>query len=134
MRAELICVTPPTGEQLKGFEAFAARQCEGEEVSLDVVIDASLKSGFILRIGTKEYDWSERGRIEQFKEKLSQKLGDTGRELRKSKDVLSGLKANIDEYRLEASSREFRGSATALPIFRESSMSVTARLSFLTAA
>ena len=105
MTAELICVTPPTGEQLKGFTAFAERQCK-EPVTIDVVIDESLKSGFILRIGTKEYDWSERGRIEQFKEKLSQRLGDTARELRKQKDVLSGIRANIEEFQLEASSRE----------------------------
>ena len=56
MTAVLICVTPPTGEQLKGFEAFAARQNGGEAVKLDVVIDESLKSGFILRVGPTEYD------------------------------------------------------------------------------
>lgn len=106
MTATLLCVTPPTEEQCRGFVAFVQKESGADEVDLNVVIDESLKSGFMLRFGTKEYDWSERGRVEQFREKILSKLGDETRILAKPKDVLSGLRANIDEYRLEASARE----------------------------
>ncbi len=106
MTATLLCVTPPTEEQYRGFVAFVQKESGADEVDLNVVIDESLKSGFMLRFGTKEYDWSERGRVEQFREKILSKLGDETRILAKPKDVLSGLRANIDEYRLEASARE----------------------------
>ena len=106
MTATLLCVTPPTEEQYRGFVAFVQKESGADEVDLNVVIDESLKSGFMLRFGTKEYDWSERGRVEQFREKILSKLGDETRVLAKPKDVLSGLRANIDEYRLEASARE----------------------------
>ncbi len=106
MTATLICVFPPTEAQLAGFTEFVRRQSGAEEVTIDVKMDESLGSGFILRFGTREYDWSERGRIEQFREKLSKRLVDSAREDSRQKDVLSGLRANIDEFRLEASARE----------------------------
>ncbi len=106
MTAKLICVTPPTTEQLEGFRSFVVRETGEPEVTIELELNMSLRSGFILRFGTKEYDWSERGRMEQFREKLSSKLGDEERELKKARDVLSGLRANIEEYQLEAFSRE----------------------------
>lgn len=107
MTAKLLCVTPPSEEQLESFQAFARRECGDDTLELKVITDESLKSGFILRLGTKEYDWSEKGRIGQFRDRILKKLGDEGEgKLKSAKDVLSGLRSNIDEYRLEATSRE----------------------------
>ena len=68
MKAKLICVTPPTEAQLEGFRTFVIRESGDSEAVIDVLLDATLGSGFILRFDTKEYDWSERGRLAQFKE------------------------------------------------------------------
>ncbi|MBO6066506.1 MAG: F0F1 ATP synthase subunit alpha, partial [Lachnospiraceae bacterium] len=106
MKAKLICVTPPTEAQLEGFRTFVMRESGDSEAVIDVLLDATLGSGFILRFDTKEYDWSERGRLAQFKEKLSKGLGSTEKDLKKPGDVLSGLRANVEEFKLEAFARE----------------------------
>ncbi|MBO4485088.1 MAG: F0F1 ATP synthase subunit alpha [Lachnospiraceae bacterium] len=106
MKAKLICVTPPTEAQLEGFKTFVMRESGDSEAVIDVLLDETLGSGFILRFDTKEYDWSERGRLAQFKEKLGKGLGGTEKELRKPADVLSGLRANVEEFKLEAFARE----------------------------
>lgn len=106
MKAKLICVTPPTEAQLEGFRTFVIRESGDSEAVIDVLLDATLGSGFILRFDTKEYDWSERGRLAQFKEKLSKGLGSTEKDLKKPGDVLSGLRANVEEFKLEAFARE----------------------------
>ena len=49
MTATLICVFPPTEAQLTGFTEFVRRQSGAEEVTIDVKMDESLGSGFILK-------------------------------------------------------------------------------------
>ena len=73
-RAQLIYVTAPSEQQLTGIRKFLAKEFHNENMQLETKQDASLKSGFILRVGTKEYDWSEQGRIEQLKEQMASKV------------------------------------------------------------
>ena len=73
-RAELVYVTAPNEAQLAGIRNFLAKEFQDEEMELDLKEDISLKSGFILRVGTKEYDWSEHGRIQQLKSAISKKV------------------------------------------------------------
>ena len=61
--ARLRFVSLPTDEQLAGIKKFLVKEFGNEDIEIDLVQDLSLKSGFILSVGTKEYDWSEQGRI-----------------------------------------------------------------------
>src|SRR5699024_4889037 len=71
INARLYCVTPPGEAQKKGIEAFICRKYGAEEAKLSVLRDDSLIGGFLLRVGSDEYDWSIKGRMDR----LAQELG-----------------------------------------------------------
>lgn len=71
IHAVLSCVTPPDEAQKKGIEAFICRKYGAEEAELKVCRDDSLLGGFLLRVGSDEYDWSMKGRMDR----LAQDLG-----------------------------------------------------------
>ena len=103
-RAQLIYVTAPSEQQLTGIRKFLAKEFHNESMQLETKQDASLKSGFILRVGTKEYDWSEQGRIEQLKEQMASKVS-----LQKTlseESIISILKAKVEDFELETRDKE----------------------------
>ena len=103
-RAQLIYVTAPSQQQLTGIRKFLAKEFHNENMQLETKQDASLKSGFILRVGTKEYDWSEQGRIEQLKEQMASKVS-----LQKTlseESIISILKAKVEDFELETRDKE----------------------------
>lgn len=100
--ATLRYVTAPTDEQLAGIKKFLVKEFGNEEITIDLQQDASLKSGFILSVGTKEYDWSEQGRIEQLTAKINSRVGQSAAE----ENILSILKASIEDFELEAKNKE----------------------------
>ncbi len=105
MEAELLYVTKPTKEQLDGIKKFLVKQTGENDVSINLIEDASLKSGFILRLEGKEYDWSEKGRIAQLTSRINDVVTKTYQDL-SSKNIVSILRASIDEFELEAKTRE----------------------------
>ena len=103
-KAQLIYVTAPSQQQLTGIRKFLAKEFHNENMQLETKQDASLKSGFILRVGTKEYDWSEQGRIEQLKEQMASKVS-----LQKTlseESIISILKAKVEDFELETRDKE----------------------------
>jgi len=102
-RAELLYVTAPSDEQLEGIHKFLKKEFGGEEIELSMKEEPSLKSGFILRVGTKEYDWSEQGRIDQLKEAVSRKI--SGGSFSED-NIISILRSNIEDFELEAKNKE----------------------------
>ena len=104
-RAELIYVTPPTEEQLGRIRTFLEKEYANPDMELSCVCDASLKSGFILRVGAKEYDWSERGRIAQLEHKLKSALKSSGGTT-SSEGIISILKASVEDFELTAKDKE----------------------------
>lgn len=102
----LVYVTPPTDEQLNGIKAFIKKEFNCKEITFDMKEDDSLKSGFILRVGTKEYDWSERGRIEQFERKINDVVSSQPSTAFSENAIISILRANIEDFELEAKDQE----------------------------
>ena len=105
LSAQLIYVTPPTQEQLEGIRDLLSKKY-GKSVLLRSLKDESIGSGFIIRVGADEYDWSEKGRLEQLRahiaeasENLKQKAQDPG-------DLISILKGEIGDFELIAKDRE----------------------------
>ena len=70
-----------------------------------MVKDPSLKSGFVLKVGSKEYDWSEKARIDQLKSSIAKAVG-TGSATASEKGILSILEANIEDFQLEVKDKE----------------------------
>ncbi len=103
--AELVYVTAPDDAQLSGIRKFLEKELQTENVEIVLKEDRNIKSGFILRAGTKEYDWSEQGRIRQLQKKISSVLSTAGINF-DEKNVVSILKSNIEEFELEAMNQE----------------------------
>lgn len=103
-RAQLIYVTAPSQQQLTGIRKFLAKEFHNENMQLETKQDASLKSGFILRVGTKEYDWSEQGRIEQLKEQMASKVSQ--QKTLSEESIISILKAKVEDFELETRDKE----------------------------
>ena len=100
LTATLLCVTPPDEHQEQGIRAFLQKKY-GEDVALTIQQDASLKSGFQLHVGSEVYDWSAKGRMEQFRQQVEQLVAKNAR-----KDIIPLLRSSIDEFRLLAKSSE----------------------------
>ena len=97
----LYYVTPPSEEQLQGIWNFVLGKYVNEErtaedIDFSVEADESLGGGFILKCGNEVYNWSTRGRLGQFNEKLQA----IRRKVGADEDVISILKTTTDEFRL----------------------------------
>ena len=104
--AQLMYVTPPDEEQLDKIRKFLAREYNNEDITIETKEDKSLKSGFILRVGSKEYDWSEQGRINQLKDKINSAVSSsTGLNI-SQENIISILKASIEDFQLAAKDKE----------------------------
>ncbi|MBQ4463350.1 MAG: F0F1 ATP synthase subunit alpha [Eubacterium sp.] len=102
--AELVYVTPPTDEQLIQIRDFLGREFNNKEMKLEMKEDKSLKSGFIIRVGSKEYDWSEAGRIKQLEERLSKAVGASNSF--SEDNIISILRTTIEEFELTTQDKE----------------------------
>lgn len=105
-QAQLIYVTPPTEEQLYGIRRFLGKETGDPDIELVMTEDASLKSGFILRVGAKEYDWSESGRIAQLESTISKAVGSVKDKKFSEDGIISILKTEIQDFELEAKNKE----------------------------
>lgn len=104
--ATLIYVTPPTQQQLEGIRQFLVKEFGNEDIKLECREDKSIGSGFILRVGSREYDWSQQGRLSQLEARIADGLGATGRLPLSEEGIISILKANIEDFQLEAKDKE----------------------------
>ena len=103
--AQLVYVTKPTEEQLAGVKNFIKKELNNDSIKLELIEDASIKSGFILRVGSKEYDWSEEGRIAQLKNKINKTITSTENSLSYD-NIISILKTSVEDFELKAKKRE----------------------------
>ena len=105
-KAELIYVTAPTDEQLDGIKKFLAKECGNPDIEISMKEDKSIGSGFVLRIGNKEYDWSEKGRIEQLQKRINDSLTGKQNATVSEESIISILRADIESFELEAKDKE----------------------------
>ncbi len=99
--ATLFYVTPPTTVQENAIKAFISRKTGREDLKLVLREDKSLGGGFILRIGSAEYDWSMSGRINQLRERF-----DRVKDLEGTENIVDILKGEAEEFELRAVGRE----------------------------
>ncbi|MCR4907309.1 MAG: F0F1 ATP synthase subunit alpha [Lachnospiraceae bacterium] len=99
--ATLFYVTAPSTAQENAIKAFISRKTGREDLKLVLREDKSLGDGFILRIGTEEYDWSMSGRISQLKERFNRV-----KDFKSSENIVDILKGEAEEFELKAIGRE----------------------------
>ncbi len=109
-RVTISYVTEPTKEQLEGIKNFLLRKYEREDMQIKMVEKPELISGFIIRAGNDEYDWSAEGRLKQLQEKLSQSMDfHQGAEIDTQagmQGIITILRSEIEEFDLEAKDKE----------------------------
>ena len=103
--AALTYVEAPSDEQLAGIKSFIAKEFRNQNIRLEMVQDASLKSGFVLKVGSKEYDWSEKARIEQLKSSIAKAVS-SGKTTAGEEGILSILQADIKDFELAVKDKE----------------------------
>lgn len=102
LEAVLTCVTPPDEEQLEGIRTFLKNKYQAEQIKIVVKQDASLGGGFRLQAGTEEYDWSTKEKLRS----LDQKLTEAVRTADSSKEIISILKEEIEDFDAGIAGRE----------------------------
>ena len=112
LKVSLFYVTPPVDSQLDKIKDFVAAKkgVNKDEVNIELVEKKDLVGGFVLRIGTHEYDWSTKGRLDQLMSELlssddgsSEKsdvnyLDDGLDAAQIAKDRLSKLRSSIESF------------------------------------
>ena len=105
-RAPLSCVleyvAAPDEKQLAGIRNFLKQKYPGRVISIDQKENKELGSGFILRAGSQEYDWSTRGRKKILEEKLKALDVCGGDSLLAQKGIISILKGSLDDVDIES--------------------------------
>ena len=99
--ATLAYVKKPTDEQLMGIRNFLMRKIGREDMDLELEEDPSLGDGFVIRAGGEEFDWSTKGRMKQFEQKMEQIKNSTSTD-----GIISILKTEIENFDLEAKGME----------------------------
>lgn len=99
--ATLAYVKKPTDEQLMGIRNFLMRKFGREDMDLELEEDPSLGDGFVIRAGGEEFDWSTKGRMKQFEQKMEQIKNSTSTD-----GIISILKTEIENFDLEAKGME----------------------------
>lgn len=103
-KARLTYVTPPTEEQLNGIKSFLCKKFDLDSIELECVEDKSIGSGFVIRAGSHEFDWSQRGRVNQLRQAVNSAL--SGSVDITNGDLLSKIKSQLEDFDLQASANE----------------------------
>ena len=102
-KASLTYVTPPTDEQIAGVKKFLAKKLNAQEVEIECVEDKSIGSGFVIRAGNHEFDWSAKGRMDQLQQKVQSAVSANKVN---QEDLITLLKREIDDFSLNAADKE----------------------------
>lgn len=106
-KAELLYVTKPTERQLEGIKSFLMKKFDDPEIDIELHEDKSLGSGFVLRYGNQEFDWSEQGRLSQLSSSMVRALNMAGSNPAISEEnIVEILKADVESFELHAGNRE----------------------------
>lgn len=103
LNATLRCVTRPSLAQEEKIKTFLKNKYQAQNITLNILIDPSVRGGFILSANNDEYDWSTRSRQQQLQEQI-QAARDKAIQMKKDGTLMSILKEAIEQF--EATSQE----------------------------
>ena len=92
LNAVLTCIQPPTEEQKKGMEAFLCKKYGANRAKIEVRQDKALLGGFILRVGSDEYERTP----EQIRTKIDLEVNKVSSI--NSDEIISILKEEIENF------------------------------------
>lgn len=95
-------VTAPDEHQFAGIRRFLEQKYPGRVLSIQKKENPSLGSGFVLRAGTQEYDWSQEGRRRLLEERLNAVDIAGAESLLAEKGIISILKGSLEDADLKS--------------------------------
>ena len=101
LKVHLRYVTKPEGEQLKRIREFVYNKYHSRNIEVVLEEDESLGGGFVLEVGHDQYDWSTKGRREQFLEEMQNKRFSNSQQ-----DIISILQSSVEDFDLKAEKKE----------------------------
>ncbi len=93
--ATVYCTTPPNDEQLEGIIAFVCKEENAGEAKITIVNDDSLIGGFIIRVNSKEFDFSLKTKLEKIKTQVMKKARESSVD---NESVISVLRQDIKDF------------------------------------
>ena len=93
--AIVYCTTPPDDKQLEGIKAFVCKEENAGEAKIDIVKDDSLIGGFIIRVNSKEFDFSLKTKLENIKAQVMKKARESSVD---NASVISVLRQDIKDF------------------------------------
>ncbi|MBR5116836.1 MAG: ATP synthase F1 subunit delta, partial [Lachnospiraceae bacterium] len=105
-KAFLTYVDKPSDEQIERIRSFVEKETNSENIEIVLRKDDSLGSGFVLKIGAKEYDWSESGRLDQLKENLIRSVFRISKNSFSEEGIISILRSSVEDFELQAQDME----------------------------
>ena len=105
LHAILRCVTPQDEEQLSKFTSFLQKKYNRQDVEIETVIEPAIHGGFILEIGSEQYDWSTSGRTRQFENRIDAAREEAARK-RSDEDIMTILKGAVKDFQVLAEESE----------------------------
>lgn len=101
LKVHLRYVTKPVEEQLVRIRNFVYDKYHTHNIEMELEEDESLGGGFVLEVGHDQYDWSTKGRRQQFMDEvMSKRLGNS------SQDIVSILQSSVEDFDLKAEKKE----------------------------
>lgn len=97
LNATLRCVTRPSAAQEEKIKTFLKNKYQAQNITLNILIDPSVRGGFILSANNDEYDWSTRSRQQQLQEQI-QAARDQAIQMKKDGTLMSILKEAIEQF------------------------------------
>lgn len=92
----------PDEKQFEGIQKFLKQKYPNRVLSIQKKENPSLGSGFILRAGAEEYDWSREGRIRLLEEKLDSLKITSAESLLAEKGIINILKGSLEDVDIES--------------------------------
>lgn len=93
--ATVYCTTPPDDKQLEGIKAFVCKEENAGEAKIAIVKDDSLIGGFIIRVNSKEFDFSLKTKLENIKAQVMKKARESSID---NESVISVLRQDIKDF------------------------------------
>ena len=98
----LECVTAPDKRQLDGIQHFLEKQYPDCEIYITLVNNPKIISGFILRAGSEEYDWSQAGRQKLLEDTLNSMDVSGKNAISSQKGIISILHGRLDDVKIKS--------------------------------
>lgn len=101
--ATVYCVTPPDEKQLEGIKGFVCKEENSVQANVEIVKDESLIGGFIIRIGSKEFDFSLKTKLETIKNRVIKTARESDAD---HNSIITVLRKDVKDFELKSNSEE----------------------------